>query len=91
MNLTWTEDGGTHTLEFPDPIEHNAACTLGWWLKRRPFPGTPRWEWVVTNISVTLLPGISSGYASTKWGARRNLRSALRFWRSLGYATVELP
>jgi hypothetical protein len=87
VKLEWREDGITHRLEFPEPVEHNELCTLGYWLKRSPIPGTPRWEWVVTNISVTLMPGMSSGYCATKWGARRELRRALRWWHSLGYST----
>lgn len=82
--ITWTEPGGTHRIELPD-VEARGVTALGCWIKRSPIPGTPRWEWVVTNMPVTAVTGMSAGYTRTRWGAKRALRRALRFWQSYGY------
>lgn len=75
--------GGAITSACPLPPIHNAF--LGAWVTRSPFPGTPPWEWVVSNMPVTVVTGMSSGYCWTRRGARREARRALRFWKELGY------
>ncbi|WRQ08134.1 hypothetical protein JDBV03_01950 [Mycobacterium phage ridax] len=82
--ITWRADGCTHTLQLPD-VEDRGVTALGGWVTRSPIPGTRRWEWVVTNMPVTAVTGMSAGYARTRWGARIALRRAWRFWESYGY------
>jgi len=86
--IEWNDrgNGGTHRLQLPD-VEANGVTALGCWVTSSPIPGTPRWEWVITNMPVTAVPGMSSGYTRTRWGARRAVRRALRFWESYGYPT----
>lgn len=71
-------------IPLPDPHGYS----LSFWVKRSPFPGTLRWEWVITNMSVRVVTGMSSGYTRTPWGAHIAARRALRFWASLGYSVV---
>ncbi|AMU76934.1 hypothetical protein [Mycobacteroides abscessus] len=82
--ITWRERGVRHTITLPD-VEARGVIAMGCWVKRSPIPGTPRWEWVVTNMPVTAVTGMSAGYARTRWGARRGVRRALKFWASYGY------
>jgi hypothetical protein len=82
--ITWSADGGAHYLTLPD-VEANGVTALGCWVTRSPIPGTPPWEWVVYNMPVTAVTGMSSGYCRTQWAAKRAARRALRFWESYGY------
>jgi len=75
-------DGGT--LRLPD-VEANGVTALGSWVTRSPIPGTPRWEWVITNMPVTAVTGMSAGYARTRIGAKLARDRALPFWKSYGY------
>ena len=83
--ISWKESGGTFTHTFPD-VEANGVTALGCWVKPSPFPGTPPWEWVITNMPVTALPGMLSGYCYTEVSARIAASKALDFWESYGYA-----
>lgn len=74
---------GHYTL-LPN-LEERGVTALSSWVKRSPVPGTPRWEWVITNMPVTVVTGMSSGYTRTKLGALAERRRAERFWRGLGY------
>lgn len=74
------------TITLPD-VEERGVTALGCWVKRSPIPGTRPWEWVVTNMPVTAVTGMSSGYCLTRWGAKRAVRRALLFWDSYGYKT----
>lgn len=71
-------------IPLPD-LESRGVIALGSWVCRSPIPGTPRWEWVITNMPVTVVTGMSAGYTRTKVSALLARRRALRFWRSLGY------
>jgi hypothetical protein len=83
--ISWPgEYGGIHTITLPD-VEAPGVLRLGCWVKRSPIPGTRPWEWVITNIPVTAVTGMSAGYTLTRYGARRAARRALRFWASYGY------
>lgn len=82
--ITWDEDGNKHSIDLPD-VEAKGVTALGCWVKRSPLPGTRRWEWVISNMPVTAVTGMSSGYCLTRWGARRAALRALAFWRSYGY------
>ncbi|ANN98182.1 hypothetical protein [Mycobacteroides abscessus] len=82
--ITWRERGIRHTIKLPD-VEARGVTALGCWVKRSPIPGTRRWEWVITNMPVTALTGMSAGYTRTRWGSRRAVRRALKFWASYGY------
>ncbi|WP_207572192.1 hypothetical protein [Mycobacteroides franklinii] len=82
--ITWRERGIRHHMTLPD-VESRGVTALGCWVKRSPIPGTRRWEWVITNMPVTAVTGMSAGYAHTQWGARLAARRALRFWASYGY------
>lgn len=85
--ISFREGGGISTVELPA-----VDATLGFWVKPCPIPGTPAWEWVVTNIPTCPLPGMVAGYADTEDGARHALRGALAFWRARGYSvTQEAP
>lgn len=77
-------ESGAVRFKLPD-VEAEGVARLGCWVTRSPFPGTRRWEWVVTNMPVTAVPGMSSGFCLTRWGAKRAVRRALRFWESYGY------
>ena len=91
--ITWDENGITHTLTLPDV----GVTALSGWVCRSPIPGTPEWEWVVTNMpteclvalctarSVTAVTGMFAGYAESRGEAVLHLRRALRFWESYGY------
>lgn len=83
--ITWREHGGTHTVELPD-VERQGGPALGCWVRRSQIPGTRPWEWVVTNMPVTAVTGMCSGYTLTRWGAKRAVRRALRFWQSYSYS-----
>lgn len=72
------------TIRLPD-VEASGVTALGSWIKPSPFPGTPRWEWVITNMPVTAVTGMSAGFCRTRIGARLALRRAQRFWESYGY------
>jgi hypothetical protein len=85
--LVRREPGGSSFLMLP-PAE---GFTVGFWIKPSPFDNTLPWEWVVTNMDVTIVTGMSSGYTRTKWGSRRSVRRALRFWKALGYQVVDEP
>jgi hypothetical protein len=82
--IQWRESGGTHTVTLPD-IEAQGVTAIGYWVKHSPFPGTRPWEWVIYNMPVTAVTGMSSGYCLTRWGAKRAALRALRFWESYGY------
>lgn len=82
--ISWGTNGGRTFFTLPD-VEAQGVTALGCWVKRSPIPGTPRWEWIVTNMPVTAVTGMSAGYARTRWGARRGVRRALKFWASYGY------
>lgn len=73
-----------HSIPLPD-LESRGVTALSSWVMRSPIPGTPRWEWVITNMPVTVVTGMSSGYTRTKLGALAARRRAERFWRGLGY------
>ena len=75
-------DGGC--IPLPN-LEERGVIALGSWVMRSPIPGTPRWEWVITNMPVTVVTGMSAGYTHTRMGALLARRRAERFWRSLGY------
>jgi hypothetical protein len=83
-DVVWHENGMRHTVTLPD-VEAEGVLRLGCWVKRSPFPGTRRWEWMVANMPVTAVTGMSSGYTRTRWGAKQAARRALRFWQSYGY------
>ncbi len=79
------EDGGImHTLTLPD-VEARGVIAIGCWVKPSRIPGTWPWEWVIYNMPVTAVTGMSAGYNLTRWGAKRAARRALRFWQSYGY------
>lgn len=80
--ITWKESGGIHMLQLPELPDVTA---LGCWVKPSPIPGTPPWEWVVTNMPVTAVTGMSSGYCDTAPEARKAAARALDFWESYGY------
>lgn len=82
--IEWHESGCIHSITLPD-VEARGVIKLGCWVKRSPIPGTPTWEWVITNMPVTAVTGMSAGYTRTRWGARRAVRRALKFWSSYGY------
>lgn len=82
--IKWRENGMGHTIELPD-VEARGVTALPGWVKPSPIPGTPRWEWAVCNMPVTAVTGMSAGYTRTRWGAKRALRRAFRFWESYGY------
>ena len=75
-------DGGF--IQLPD-VEERGVIALGSWVTRSEIPGTPRWEWVITNMPVTAVTGMSAGYARTRVGAKLARDRALRFWKSYGY------
>lgn len=77
-----TSNGSTITL--PD-IEATGITAIGAWVCRSPIPGTRKWEWVIYNMPVTAVTGMSSGYCLTRYGARRAARRALKFWEEYGY------
>lgn len=81
--LSWSDNGGTSTL----PLPHCDGITIGCWVCPSPIPYTPPWEWVVTNMPVTVVPGMSAGYADTEADARQAVNRALQFWSDLGYHT----
>lgn len=74
--------GGTITL--PD-VEANGVTALGCWVKPSPIPGTPPWEWVIYNMPVTAVTGMSAGYCDDRDEAVRKAAEALDFWESYGY------
>lgn len=77
--------GGRRSIcRLPD-LDAKGVIAIGAWVCPSPFPGTFKWEWVVYNMDVTVVTGMSSGYTRTRWGARRAARRALKFWESLGY------
>jgi hypothetical protein len=76
--------GGTSYLPLPD-IHANGVICIGARVQPSPFHGTLKWEWIVYNMPVTVVTGMSSGYCRTQWGARRQANRALRFWNQLGY------
>jgi hypothetical protein len=78
-------DGGEYRLRLPDP----RGFTVGYWIKPSPFDGTPPWEWVITNVDVLAVTGMSAGYTHTRDSAVTAVRQALHFWASLGYDVVE--
>lgn len=82
--ITWRESGATHTITLPD-VEANGVTALGCWVKPSPIPGTPPWEWVITNMPVTAVTGMTSGYTHTKRLAQHKAAEALDFWESYGY------
>jgi hypothetical protein len=84
-NIVWHKDGGTHTLTLPD-VEANGVTALSGWVCRSPIPGTPTWEWAVTNMPVTAVTGMSAGYTDYQDTAITHLNRALFFWKSYGYA-----
>lgn len=77
-------DQGSH-IPLPDPHGYS----LSFWVKHSPFPSTLPWEWVITNMSVRVVTGMSSGYTRTPWGAHIAARRALRFWEALGYSVAD--
>ena len=79
--LTRKQGVGTSYLHLPD----REGVVIGAWVELSPFHGTLLWEWVITNMPVTVVTGMSSGYCRTRWGARRAANRALRFWNQLGY------
>lgn len=81
--ITWSENGGTTTLVLPDLEMH--GIKVGAEIAESRVPGTHRWQWGVTGMPIGLVTGMSAGFARTRWGARRALRQALRFWESYGY------
>jgi len=85
--LVRREPGGTYSIQLPD----RTGVTLGFWIKPSPFDGTPSWEWVITNMSVTVVTGMSAGYTNTRPEAVNAARRALTFWASLGYDVVADP
>lgn len=82
--ITWRQNGGTVTFTLPD-VEANGVTALGCWVKPSPIPGTPPWEWVVTNMPVTSVTGMCAGYTATELSARDKASEALDFWESYGY------
>jgi hypothetical protein len=76
--------GGTNYMRLPD----RDGITISCWVKPTEFHGTLPWEWVITNMPVTVVTGMSSGYCRTRWGARRAAKRALRFWSDLGYTVT---
>jgi hypothetical protein len=82
--LVRKEMGGTYTC----PLPGRDGFRVGYWIKPTPYDGTLKWEWVITNMNVTVVTGMSSGYTRTRFGARLAVRRALRFWNSLGYDVV---
>lgn len=82
--IEWQEDGSTHTITLPDVEKHGVTALCGW-VKRSPIPGTPQWEWVVTNMPVTAVTGMSAGYTRYRDTAISHLERALKFWASYGY------
>lgn len=85
--LVRREPGGSYRIQLPDP----SGYTVGYWIKPSPFDGTPPWEWVITNMDVTVVTGMSAGYTHTQSTAVNAVRRALRFWASLGYHVVAIP
>lgn len=85
--LVRREPGGTYHLQLPDP----SGFTVGYWIKPSPFDGTPPWEWVITNMPVTVVTGMSAGYTFTRPSAVLAVRRALKFWASLGYDVTDGP
>lgn len=86
-HLVKSEPGGKSYLALPDIHAHGVEF-IGCWVKRSEFHGTLPWEWVITNMPVTVVTGMSSGYCRTRWGARRAATRALRFWSALGYTVT---
>lgn len=78
--INWDDEGFAHTIDLPA-----VRATLGCWVEPSPFAGTRPYEWVITYMPVTAVPGMSSGYTWTRWGARRAALRALKFWESYGY------
>lgn len=76
--------GGTSYCPLPD-LAAKGVIAIGAWVEPSSFHGTLKWEWVVYNMPVTVVTGMSSGYCRTRWGARRAANRALRFWNALGY------
>lgn len=76
------DDGGTVTL--PD-VEAYGVTALGCWVKPSPIPGTLPWEWVITNMPVWAVTGMSAGYTATQCEAQQAALRALDFWESYGY------
>ena len=74
------------TITLPD-VEANAVTALGCWVKPSPIPGTPPWEWVIYNMPVTAVTGMSAGYTYTRQLAELKAAEALDFWESYGYPT----
>lgn len=68
-----------------EPDMQGIGVKLGYWVQRSPFPGTRRWEWVITGVDCALNPGMTHGYNHTRWGARRSVRGAQRFWKARGF------
>jgi hypothetical protein len=85
--LVRREPGCTYTIQLPD----RTGITLGFWIKPSPFDGTPPWEWVITNMPVTVVTGMSAGYAFNRTSAVFAVRRALDFWASLGYDVAAPP
>jgi hypothetical protein len=85
--LSWPSNGGTASLQLP----HRNGITVGRWVERSPIPGTPPWEWVIYNMPVTVVTGMSAGYTRWRWQSVIASKRALRFWRDLGYVTGETP
>lgn len=81
LELVRRANGGSYHLALPSLD----GVFVGYWIKPTEFDNTLPWEWVITNMPVTIVPGMSSGYTRTRWGARRAVRRALRFWSELGY------
>lgn len=81
------ENGGTYHLQLPD----RTGITIGCWIKPSPFDGTPPWEWVITNMPVTVVTGMCAGYTFTRLSSILAARRALAFWKSLGYDVVDDP
>lgn len=85
--LVRRETGGTYRLRLPN----GEGFRVGYWIKPTQFDRTLRWEWVITNMPVTLVTGMSAGFTRTRVGAVLAVWRALRFWKSLGYEVVERP
>lgn len=86
--LRWKRpNGGQSNLELPN----RWGFMVGYWIKPSPFDNTLKWEWVITNMNVTIVTGMSSGYTRTHIGAVIAARRALRFWNRLGYGCTPPP